>query len=462
VMTPERIARRIAGTIEPRAGVVRLLDAGAGAGMLTAATVERLLAAEPRPTRIEVTAFEIDPVLADLLGLTFAACADRAAQVGVGFDSTIRREDFLVAVASEPMQKRFNVAVLNPPYRKLRTDSDLYRTLARVGLESTNLYTAFWGAVLSTVEYQGQVVAITPRSFCNGTYFRPFRERLLGSCAIRSLVVHESRQDAFSDDEVLQETVITSVELGGHQGPIELGTVLADDVGTVREVAFSEVVHVDDRERFIRFPSTDDADRVRSMMTGFAATIDDLDVSISTGRVVDFRATKWLTKGPEVGAVPLIYPSHLIDGHVRWPLSKYKKFNGISQSASTESLLVRNGTYVLVKRFSAKEEPRRVVAALYDGSLDCDVIGFENKLNYFHTSGSPLATDLARGLCVYLNSSLVDEYFRQFSGHTQVNAGDLRSLSYPKKEQILWLSKAWRSTPTQETIDAAVYGLVPV
>jgi adenine-specific DNA-methyltransferase len=36
----------------------------------------------------------------------------------------------------------------------------------------------------------------------------------------------------------------------------------------------------------------------------------------------------------------------------------------------------------------------------------------------------------------YLNSTFVDAYFRQFNGHTQVNATDLRNLRYPSVTQL--------------------------
>ena len=54
--------------------------------------------------------------------------------------------------------------------------------------------------------------------------------------------------------------------------------------------------------------------------------------------------------------------------------------------------------------------------------------GFENHLNYFHENGEGLPLDLAKGLAAFLNSDAVDQYFRIFSGHTQVNATDLRNL----------------------------------
>jgi len=49
--------------------------------------------------------------------------------------------------------------------------------------------------------------------------------------------------------------------------------------------------------------------------------------------------------------------------------------------------------------------------------------------------------NLAKGLAAFLNSTILDEYFRQFSGHTQVNATDLRALKYPHKESLEMLGR---------------------
>jgi hypothetical protein len=63
---------------------------------------------------------------------------------------------------------------------------------------------------------------------------------------------------------------------------------------------------------------------------------------------------------------PLIYPGHFEDGRIAWPKPGSKKPNAIAAEASGKTLLVPAGTYVLVKRFSTKEERRRVVAAVFD------------------------------------------------------------------------------------------------
>ena len=62
-----------------------------------------------------------------------------------------------------------------------------------------------------------------------------------------------------------------------------------------------------------------------------------------------------------------------------------------------------------------------------------------------------------KGLAVYLNSTLVDLYFRQFSGHTQVNATDLRMLRYPDLESLTLLGQQVNgSFPTQSEVDALI------
>jgi adenine-specific DNA-methyltransferase len=109
-----------------------------------------------------------------------------------------------------------------------------------------------------------------------------------------------------------------------------------------------------------------------------------------------------------------------------------------------------------VKRFSAKEETRRVVASIFlPLDAPAERVGFENHLNVFHSGGSGINDDLARGLALWLNSTVFDLHFRQFSGHTQVNATDLRNVQYPSKQQLIELGKRLdgQPWPDQAAID---------
>ena len=134
------------------------------------------------------------------------------------------------------------------------------------------------------------------------------------------------------------------------------------------------------------------------------------------------------------------------------------KWNALAFSDSTRSLTVPRGDYVLVKRFSAKEERRRIVAAVLESAaFDASYFGFENHLNFFHDHGRGMPLDLARGLGLYLNSSIVDTHFRQFSGHTQVNAADLRNMPYPSRKRLIRAGEAHRAeTRSQAETDALV------
>lgn len=445
-MTPGRIAAFMAGMFSDLPENVRLLDAGAGMGALTAAFVLEACSRARKPKSLDVTVYEIDPSLAVILRETLAACADECASAGIAFRSRVVLSDYILD-AGQPLllaeRCDYNCVILNPPYAKIGSGSDWRAALRTVGIETVNLYTAFVGLALLQMARGGELVAITPRSFCNGPYYQPIRELILGESALRTLHVFEDRRTAFKDDDVLQENLIFQLQKGVAQGQVRLST----DGGAARDVAFAEIVAPQDRHRFIRLPvaGNDMAERVQSLPCRLA----DLGITVSTGRVVDFRAKDHLRKMPCAGTVPLIYPAHFESGRVGGAISNFKKHNALADNAETASLIVPGGIYVLTKRFSAKEEKRRLVAAIYDGGR----VGFENHLNYFHAGGRGLPKRLAQGLANFLNSEAVDDYFRTFSGHTQVNATDLRNLHYPTVAQLEALADA-------DDVDAAVSALL--
>lgn len=432
-MTPGKIAAFMAGMFDDMPSAVRLLDAGAGMGALTAAFVAEAFRRPDRPASISVTAYELDEQMADILEGTMQACGSRCVEAGITFSYQVIRDDYILSSAGPllALKPTFNCAILNPPYGKINVSSEWRHALRSLGIETVNLYTAFVAVALRQLEHGGELVAITPRSFCNGSYYESFRRQMLDTSALLALHVFESRKTAFKDDDVLQENMIFHVRKGTPQAQVALST----DATPARAVPFSEIVRPADRHSFIRLPV--DGNGLASRVQALPCTLVDLGIKVSTGRVVDFRATEHLRKMPGDDTVPLIYPTHFDDGAIRWPLPESKKHNAIADNPETASLMVPGGVYVLTKRFSAKEEKRRLVAAIYEGGR----VGFENHLNYFHDNGKGLPMDFARGLSAFLNSEAVDQYFRIFSGHTQVNATDIRSLHFPTRAQLVALGK---------------------
>lgn len=468
IFTPEPTARIMAAMLLCPEPHLRLLDAGAGIGNLTQAAVKMLCRRSPqnRPNSLQVIAYEIDQDLIEPLRQTLNCCRKDCAEAGIKFSAEIICRDFLEA-ASEQLTEglfsvggTFNCAILNPPYRKIQSASSHRRWLRRMGIETSNLYTGFLAAAIRLLEPRGEIVAITPRSFCSGSYFRSFRCDLLSKTALDRLHLFESREETFRDAEVLQETLIFHAvkDAPPPEFVIVTGTNTAS---TGRRVPFDEVVAPGDQNAFIHVVPHQEVHSAAGYIGALPCCLDDLGLSVSTGRVVDFRVRAFLRVEHEPGTVPLLYPGHLSAGSVIWPRSKGVKPSHIIAAKETESLLVPNGNYVLLRRFSTKEEKKRLVATVFEaGCVPGDQVGFENHLNYFHCRGADLDLTLARGLAAFLNSTLADSYFRQFNGHTQVNAIDLRSFRYPSAAQMQSIGQKTGPHWEQSTIDGVLESII--
>ena len=467
-LTATPVAEFMASMFGPLPQTVRLLDAGAGAGSLTEAFVSRCCEKRGAVRAIEATLYELDGEILDALAETMRECETLCADAGIRFTFTIHSADFIQEISGRlagdlfgTHPPAFNAAIANPPYRKINNDSVERRALRSVGVETSNLYTGFIALIQRLLVPGGQLVGITPRSFCNGPYFRPFREDFLSHLELRRLHVFESRQAAFRDDSVLQENIIFHAVKGRKQ-PDEL--IISSSSGEHGDeiietvFPFAEIVHPHDAEKFIHIPSTASHATAKVTMDGLSSSLASLGVTVSTGRVVDFRLKNALRKEPERGTVPLLYPCHFNGGTVHWPKLEARKPNAILDNDETRPWLVPSGVYLLTKRFTSKEERRRLVACLFDpDKVKAKWVGFENHLNYFHASGHGLERTLAVGLYAFLNSTVADQYFRRFSGHTQVNATDLRTLTYPDRDTLQAMGREMKTLDlSQDEIDQLV------
>lgn len=455
-MTPQPIARFMARLFSqpfPREG--HLLDAGAGMGSLTSAFVERWRQSDGGP--LDADTYEADDAMLSELRTNLRGLdQDDRTSFNVVAGDFIEK-----AAAMIRLQRgaRYTHAILNPPYKKISNSSAHRAQLRAAGLETVNLYSGFVGLAVELLRPSGEIVAIIPRSFCNGPYYQPFRRFILQRAAIKQIHLFEARNKAFKEDGVLQENIILHMQRGVPQGAVTISMSQDDSFADYKQLVhpFDRVVFPDDAEQFIHIPTEDDSELL--LTPAFQHSLDEVGVSVSTGPVVDFRMREDLCAQPEAGTVPLLYPGHFANDALEWPRSDFKKANAIRHTALTEKWLYPAGFYAVVRRFSSKEERRRVVANVVDpGRLGSTMIGFENHLNVLHERRKPLPEDLSRGLAVYLNSTLIDQYFRRFNGHTQVNATDLRTLRYPSRDTLVALGQ-WAKGQTalsQTMIDEKV------
>lgn len=415
--TPIAAAKIMAGFIAtPSRETLRILDPGAGSGILSFVLAKRLLE-ENQLLKIEVRAIERDTSLHKYI-------LDSFSKLLKIYKSRVRikitGEDFLSYALSTSDQ--FDIVIQNPPYKKIPAESETALALRSFGYQSPNLYSAFLELGIKLLETNGQMVSITPRSFMNGTYFKNVRARLISKAPIHGLHLFHSRSEVFKDTGVLQEAIIVYwKKTAKPPSRVEVRSSVShtSDI-QVFHAPYNQVIS----KGLIFAPSNKKELELLKVLQKSTCTVKELGFSVSTGKVVDFRLKDRLENSHTPGALRFIRASNFFESEIIHPLGAKPQWFKPKFERDLE-LLVVPGIYVLVKRFSTKEEKRRLVAAVLETESPA---ALDNKVNYIHIGGQGLKRDQAEILCRWLNSQDIDEYFRIFSGHTQVNAEDLRNL----------------------------------
>jgi adenine-specific DNA-methyltransferase len=280
----------------------------------------------------------------------------------------------------------------------------------------------------------------------------------------------ESRGDNF--DEVLQENVIVTFRKREIQPKLaqtiavsisQNGSDIAD--AEVCLVRASLIMHRRDRALHYRLPTNSEDEMILRAFDAWSGSLHRYGMEVSTGRVVAFRAEEYFLGDGNGDTVPLLWMQHVKGGQVVHPLNTFRKPQWISRDAAP--LLVPSANYVLLRRFSAKEEPRRLVAGVFLGSqFGYPTVGFENHLNYIYHKKGALTEAETCGLAALYNSALFDRYFRITNGNTQVNAAELRALPLPPLSVVQQIGAAVIADPrldvdhlVNETLQAA--NLIP-
>jgi len=474
--TPSKIAKFMVSLFNDFPQKIKMLDPGFGIGSLSAAFIEEVIRRNSinnyfsSVESLELVAFEIDKHLKPYINRSLTLFSNICSNKNLSIKNHVYYSDFINYYAPKLVDDLFKISgdfshvIMNPPYGKIRSDSKYHKLLNAANINASNLYSGFVSLSIELLKDGGEIVAIIPRSFCNGPYFESFRKFLLEHISLEHIHLFVNRDDVFNENDVLQETIIIHGKKNSKKNQeITISSSKNGDFNfssklpppffpnhenkflshieseslTIRNVPYENVIRNNDPQKLIYIAPTEYDQLIEDRLRNFSRKHEDLNVSISTGPVVNFRSQEHLLSEYKENSAPLIYPNNA-KLKLIWPIES-KKPSAIEINNETKNKIWENkGFYLIVNRFSSKEEKRRIKATLVDTSqLPGKYIAFDNKLNVFHREKCGFEEDLAKGLFVYLNSSLLDKYYRQFGGHTQVNANDLKSINYPSLETLL-------------------------
>ena len=244
-----------------------------------------------------------------------------------------------------------------------------------------------------------------------------------------------SRDKVFDGESVLQETIIVKVKKTVElQNTVCITSSSTSDFTDTKEFFAPYNVVVGSNQYVFLVTDTQESE-ILNRLSNLGETLTSINQPMKTGIVVDFRTQEVLRNEPSNDTFPLFYSQHIKNGRVKWPIGKEDEYICTDRNG----LLQENTNYLLVKRFTAKEEKRRLQCGIYlkEDHPEYAHVSTQNKVNFIKCD-SP---ELAYGLFVLLNSTIYDTYYRILNGSTQVNSTEINNMPVPDTDTIIAMGK---------------------
>ncbi len=423
---------------------ISILDPGAGSGILSVALLERLQGCS-EIKEIRLVCYENDPNVLELLRANLeTACSQSQKRISyeIVSDNYILSQvsDYNLMLGANLEPDKFDLVIGNPPYMKIAKDAPEALAMPDVCYGAPNLYFLFASMSMFNLKEGGEMVYIIPRSWTSGAYFKRFRQKFLSEGVLEHIHLFVSRDKVFEKESVLQETII--IKLRKTKSKPESVTITTTQSNadfskkTIFEAPYSAVVNGPDSYVYL-VTNAEEVETLNSL-NKWENTLPSIGLKMKTGLTVDFRNREALRDAAEEQAVPLFYSQHIQNGKVVFPVGKEHEYLVTEQ----QGLLQPNKNYLFVKRFTAKEEHRRLQCGVYLAKKypEYSQISTQNKINFIDGMRD-LSECVVYGLYVLFNSTLYDCYYRILNGSTQVNSTEVNSMPIPSMEIIEAMGK---------------------
>ena len=406
---------------------IKILDCGAGNGILSISLINKL-SKYNFTKNIELTLYEIDNNIIPLLTSNLNKLQNKLNNINIKIN--IIEKNFIL----DNNQNKFDYIISNPPYFKINKSSEEAVRMNHIVFGQPNIYMLFMAKSIELLRNDGEMVFITPRSFTSGSYFKKFRDYLKTNSSLQHIHIFKTRNKHFKNENILQETIITKLSKKIIRN--NTVTISSSDnslFANYQEAEISQdlIINSLDKDIIIKIPTTKSDIKIIEKFVKTNNSLKSLGYTVSTGKVVKFRNNEFLLKEYRNKSVPLYWMNNFKQEKLEHPLNINKE-QYIINTPNSKKLLIKTSNYLIIKRFSSKEQKRRInLGYILKENIKEDYIGLENHLNYLYRKDSEINKNEIFIIGNFLGSIEVDKYFRITNGNTQVNASELMNMPIP-------------------------------
>lgn len=432
----------------------RVLDASCGGAAFLAPVATRM--AEANTLRSTTAAFnsirnrlrgyEIDPFAAwlsiVLLEATLLPYCFKSGQRATGLIEV--RDSLSCDHGTQDERELFDLVIGNPPYGRVSLSYDLRLNYSRSLYGHANLYGLFTDAALRWTAQGGLIAYVTPTSMLGGEYFKKLRGLLSRDAPPVAIDFVSERTGIFQD--VLQETMLVVYRRSANQNPV---TISVFNNATSKRIGAYAIPSPGDQPWL--FPRAPEHSNLIARLIGMPTRLADYGYKVSTGPLVWNRHKPRFRATPSPVRFPVIWAEAISStGQFQFRAEKVNHLPWF-EPLEREQWVVTRRPSVLVQRTTAKEQKRRLIAAVLPSTFIRQHGGVvvENHLNMVvPTCAQPKVSPQV--IAELLNSNMLDAAFRCVNGSVAVSAYELESLPLPtvgdaKNLECLILQRATRS-----------------
>jgi len=457
--TSKGISDFMGNLAQSKSGKISILDPGCGTAILSCSLIEKLIE-KGQIKEISLTLFETDHNIIKETKKVISFLKTWLSGKGITLDVKIEQADFVLFNSDVFLQntlfeaqvvEQYDYIISNPPYFKISKSDNRAQVAKELVYGQPNIYSIFMGLSAKLLKPDGELIFITPRSFAAGNYFKAFRNSFFKEVSVSNIHIFESRNKMFKNDKVLQENIIIRATKQ-KTSTIEVSvTECEKDLNQPQNSTYdtNELIDLNSKEKVLFIPSNSIEANTIKVFSQWHNTLNDYNIQISTGPVVAFRCKEFLIPDPisDMPIAPLVWLHNIKEMEFVFPLKKGAKQSYILDSEESKKVLLKNKNYILIRRFSSKDDKSRLICSPYFASSSgFERIGIENHINYVYRPNGELSNEEIWGISALFSSKLFDTYFRTFNGNTQVGASELKQITMPSLERIITIGGILQST----------------